>query len=279
MQISLAGLWQLSPLTDLSIPQEDILFPAPLSTVLPNDLSEEVIAEQEWHLMHDIEVDEAMLANSAIDLVISGIGYHAEIRVNGEAVFDCEEFHESYRKDILPYLQLGRNRFEILFLEQEEDWLLEDDEEIDTPFSLNESIEPESRIGIWYTPYLEVLPSVRIDDVKTELVNHQVGGCEVLVHLNFTAFKPGLISALIKFNGMTYRLPIDVRASKTNAVFQLDAPIFLNIDNYNESQCYLLDVQLENSHRTYHVGLIDEAEYPTYAQQVMQEIHNYIPLN
>ncbi len=62
MQQSLAGLWQVSPLTDLSIPQDDITFPAPLSQVLPDELTEEVICQQEWHLMHDIEVDEFMLA-------------------------------------------------------------------------------------------------------------------------------------------------------------------------------------------------------------------------
>ncbi|MCK6263035.1 hypothetical protein KP803_07045 [Vibrio sp. ZSDE26] len=275
MQISLAGLWQLSPLTDLSIPQDDITFPAPLSAVLPNTLSEEAIAEQEWHLMHDVEVDETMLANSAIDLVISGIGHHAEIRVNGEAVFDCDEFRESYRKDILPYLQLGRNRFEILFLEQDEDWLLEEEQNELSHLSELLDKEDETRIGIWQTPYLEVLPTARIEQVDAELVNHQVGGCEVLVHLKYQAFKPGLLSAQIKFNGMTYRLPLDVRASKTSAVFQLDAPMFIDPEYFVRSDCYLLDVQLENSHRAYQVGLFDRYDQGNSAQQYMKELHLY----
>lgn len=73
MQLSLAGLWQLSPLTDLSIPQDDITFPAPLSAVLPKTLSEDDIAQQEWHLMHDIEVDDDLLSFAAIDLVIEAL--------------------------------------------------------------------------------------------------------------------------------------------------------------------------------------------------------------
>ena len=80
MQLSLAGLWQLSPLTDLSIPQDDITFPSPLSAVLPQTLSEDEIVHQEWHLMHDIEVDESMLNFGAVDLVLEGIDYHAEVR-------------------------------------------------------------------------------------------------------------------------------------------------------------------------------------------------------
>ncbi|OQJ96327.1 beta-galactosidase, partial [Vibrio parahaemolyticus] len=47
MQLSLAGLWQVSPLTDLSIPQDDITFPAPLSQVLPAELTEAAIRQQE----------------------------------------------------------------------------------------------------------------------------------------------------------------------------------------------------------------------------------------
>lgn len=124
MQLPLAGLWQLSPLTDLSIPQDDITFPAPLSLILPDTLSESDIAQQEWHLMHDIEVDESMLAFPAVELVMAGVDYYAEVRINGVAVFDCDQSQSVYKKDIRPYLQRGRNRFEILFLEQDQDSLL-----------------------------------------------------------------------------------------------------------------------------------------------------------
>jgi hypothetical protein len=277
MQISLAGPWQLSPLTDLSIPQDDITFPAPLSTVLPQSMSQEAVIEQEWHLMHDIEVDEAMLSHSAIDLVISGVGYHAEVRINGEAVFDCDDYFEVSRKDILPYLQLGRNRVEILFLDQEEDWLLDDEDDIS---QVNQGVdfrfqEKESRIGIWSMPFLELLPTARIGSVEAELINHQVGGSEVIVHLNYTVYRPGLISAQIKFNGMTYRLPLDVRASKTSAVFQLDAPIFISLNAPQSSQYYSLDVQLESCHRMYQVGLIDSTESEMTASLYLQEICSY----
>ena len=129
MRLQLDGLWQISPLTDLSIPQDDITFPAPLSAKLPDTLSEEEIAAQEWHLMHDIEVDDAMLACPFVELVIAGVDYFAEVRLNGVAVFDCDGSQEEYRKDIRPYMQAGRNRFEILFLEEEEGLLLEEDME------------------------------------------------------------------------------------------------------------------------------------------------------
>nr|MCC4819898.1 hypothetical protein [Vibrio lentus] len=115
----LDGLWQISPLTDLSIPQDDITFPAPLSSKLPDSLSESEIAEQEWHLMHDIEVDDAMLACPFVELVMAGVDYFAEVRLNGVAVFDCDGSQVEYRKDIRPYMQSGRNRFEVLFLEEE----------------------------------------------------------------------------------------------------------------------------------------------------------------
>ena len=98
MRLLLDGLWQISPLTDLSIPQDDITFPASLSSKLPGSLSENEIAEQEWHLMHDIEVDDAMLACPFVELVMAGVDYFAEVRLNGVAVFDCDGSQAEYRK-------------------------------------------------------------------------------------------------------------------------------------------------------------------------------------
>ncbi len=159
MQLSLAGQWQLSPLTDLSIPQDDIYFPAPpLSDVLPSQLSEQQIVDQEWHLMHDIEVDEAMLAYPVVNLMVGGIDYFAEVRLNGEAIFDCDGSEVSYKKDVKQYLQLGRNRFEILFLEQEEDWLLDDDICMLGGDSLPK--QRDKRLGVWQAPWLHFVRNV-----------------------------------------------------------------------------------------------------------------------
>ncbi|GAL30159.1 beta-galactosidase/beta-glucuronidase [Vibrio variabilis] len=126
MKINLDGLWQLSPLTDLSIPQDDLTFPGPLSQVLPDHLSEPSIIEQEWHLMHDFELTEQQLANPAVDLVIGGVDYYAEVRINGRAVIDCDGSETTYRKEVRAHLQEGPNRVEILFLEFDEDDLLVD---------------------------------------------------------------------------------------------------------------------------------------------------------
>lgn len=255
MQLSLAGLWQVSPLTDLSIPQDDITFPAPLSQVLPETLSEAAIAEQEWHLMHDIEVDEAMLTFPAIDLVLAGVDYHAEVRLNGVALFDCDGTQAEYKKDIRPYLQLGRNRFEILFLEEEEALLFEDDQVDVCPLGHKPQRQFDSRIGIWKAPYLQFIRHVRLEHVTTEQVWHHGGGCEFLVDLHYKTHSPGLVSASVKFNGMTYHLPIDVRDSHASALFQIEAPIYADSENPKLDDLYLLEVTLDGQTQRFHVGL------------------------
>lgn len=246
----LSGLWQLSPLTDLSIPQDDLTFPGPLSQILPSTLSEQDIAAQEWHLMHDIELDEVQLAYPAIDLVISGIDYFAEVRVNGVAVFDCDGSSREYKKDIRPYLQLGPNRFEILFLEQEEDWLIDDEPEQREPI-----VATDSRMGIWMQPYLQFISNLRLDQVTTEQIWHHGGGCEFLVDLQYTTYKPGLVSASVKFNSMTYHLPIDVRANHVSALFQIDAPVCIDECEPNPSDLYPLEVNLDGQHTELLIGL------------------------
>ncbi|NVD07567.1 hypothetical protein FCU94_11765 [Vibrio sp. JPW-9-11-11] len=255
MQLPLAGLWQLSPLTDLSIPQDDITFPAPLSHVLPDTLSESEIAQQEWHLMHDIEVDEAMLAFAAVDLIISGIDYYAEVRVNGVAVFDCDQSQSVYKKDIRPYLQLGRNRFEILFLEQDQDCLLEEQDVALCPLDQSPYHPSDSRIGVWQAPYLQFIRHVRLEHVATEQIWHHGGGCEFLVDLHYTTYAAGLVSAAVKFNGMTYHLPIDVRDNHVSALFQIEAPIYADCPNPKAEDLYLLEVTLDDQRQRFHIGL------------------------
>ncbi|WP_194438418.1 glycosyl hydrolase 2 galactose-binding domain-containing protein [Vibrio fluminensis] len=259
MEFSLAGLWQLSPLTDLSIPQDDLSFPAPLSEVLPNMLSEAAITEQEWHLMHDIEVDEAMLAFPAVDLVIGGVDYYAEVRVNGVAVFDCDGTQAIYKKDVRPYLQLGRNRFEILFLHQDDDWLIDEDE-VEQVCSLCAGGESkhDERIGVWQAPYLQFIRHVRLDYVATEQIWHHGGGCEFKVDLYYTTYAAGLVSASVKFNGMTYHLPIDVRNNHTSALFQVEAPIYFDVNQPNPQHLYQLQVSLDGQTREYQVGLSED---------------------
>lgn len=255
MQLSLSGLWQLSPLTDLSIAQDDITFPAPLSQILPDDLSEQEIAQQEWHLMHDIEVDEAMLAFPAVELVLGGVDYHAEVRLNGVAVFDCDQSQLVYRKDIRPYLQLGRNRFEILFLEEEESLLFDEDEPDVCVLTANAYHKSDERIGIWQVPYLQFIRHVRLDHITTEQIWHHGGGCEFKVDLYYQTFASGLVSAAVKFNGMTYQIPIDVRAAHACALFQIEAPRYADLNDPDPRDLYSLTVELDGQRQEFSVAL------------------------
>ncbi|MDC0611786.1 hypothetical protein OAP63_13705 [Vibrio sp.] len=248
MMFSLAGLWQLSPLTDLTIPQNDLSFPGPLSQCLPDNLSEDAISEQEWHLMHDIEVDEAFLSYPAIDLIIEGVDYYAEVRLNGFALFDCDQNQSVYRKDISSLLNLGRNRFEVLFLNNDEDELLiDDDSDSDDACLLGDlSYQPyDKRMGIWKEPYLQCLKHVRLTHISTEQVWHYGGGCELLVKLHFDLLKAGLISARVKFDGRTYSVPLDMMKRESSALFQIDAPVTCDGCNDCADCTYELDIELD----------------------------------
>ncbi|NAX45061.1 MULTISPECIES: glycosyl hydrolase 2 galactose-binding domain-containing protein [unclassified Vibrio] len=259
MRISLAGFWQLSPLTDLSIPQEDLCFPAPLSQALPHDMTEVQIAEQEWHLMHDVEVDEAMLSFAAIDLVLEGIDFYAEIRLNGVALFDCDGSQAVYKKDIRPLLQLGRNRFEILFVEQEEEWLLDEPDLPQLcPLGHHAVKKYDERMGIWQEPYLQCIRHVRLEHVTAEQIWHYGGGCEFLVHLHYQTYAPGLVSAVVKFNGMSYQLPIDVRHQHASALFQVEAPKYADLTQLNPNDLYTLSVQLDGQQQSFHIALSED---------------------
>jgi hypothetical protein len=261
MKQPLNGLWQLSPLTDLSIPQDDLTFPNPLSSALPAAMDETDIAKQEWHLMHDIEVTEQMLNYKVIELVLGGIEYHAEVRLNGVALFDCDKSANNYRKDIRSQLKLGRNRFEILFLEDDEDLWFDDEDNAKPshePILNRATVNAERRIGIWQTPYLLFSQYIQLHSVEVEQIWHPVGGCEVKVGVRFLVVGLGLVSAKVKFNGMTLTLPLDLRHAHAIALFQVDAPV-----TEGEGSNYCLNVDIDGYQVETLVPLSPEAPIQT----------------
>jgi hypothetical protein len=253
MRITLADQWQLSPLTDLSIPQNDIILPASLSKALPHSLSEEEISQQEWHLMHDFEVGEHYLTLGAIDLVVQGIYQYAEIRINGRGIIDCDGSGERETKDALSYLQPGFNRIELLFLEQEEFFEEQGDQQEQEDQSSNflaltsdgSESKPLLGLGVGTVPYLQFLQHLRVEKIKVEQIWHSVGGCEVLVSLSFKVFNSGLVSASISFDGVRLQVPIDMRSEQATALFQLDAPRLCSFEPNEEQVVNLLKVEID----------------------------------
>ena len=72
-----------------------------------------------------ISRDEA-ISLSTVDLVLGGIERHAEF---GSMVllYSIVMVHSLSIKDVRPHLRLGRSRFEILLIEEDDDLLLEED--------------------------------------------------------------------------------------------------------------------------------------------------------
>ena len=155
-------------------------------------------------------------------------------------------------------MQLGRNRFEILLIKEDDDLLFEEDK-LDI-CSLGEKAYQkfDSRVGIWKEPYLQFIRYVRLEHVVTEQIWHHGGGCEFMVDLHYKTYSPGLLSALVKFNGMTYQLPIDVRNNHVSALFQVEAPIYFNAHHPDPNDLYPLEVTLDGQTKKLSIGLSDD---------------------
>lgn len=256
------ALWQLSPLTDTALPIKDI----PIQQGVASAYEALSVAEannQEWHLMRFFEVDETLLNYPAIELVMSGISRYAEVRINGVAVFDCTEKMTRYRKDIKEFLQLGGNRFEVLFLEEDDDdWLL--DEELDNQvceinqayhrrFGAVQEIDIKDDIGVFGVCFFQPIPHLSLNHISVEQIWHH--GCELKVDVHFKMYKPNLISASIKFDGMTLTLPVDVRGDHVSALFQVEAPKYWDDKAQNPDDLYLIVVTLDGQQHELEIGL------------------------
>lgn len=256
------ALWQLSPLTDTGLPIKDI----PIQQGVASAYEALSVAEannQEWHLMRFFEVDETLLNYPAIELVMSGISRYAEVRINGVAVFDCTEKMTRYRKDIKEFLQLGGNRFEVLFLEEDDDdWLL--DEELDNQvceinqayhrrFGAVQEIDIKDDIGVFGVCFFQPIPHLSLNHISVEQIWHH--GCELKVDVHFKMYKPNLISASIKFDGMTLTLPVDVRGDHVSALFQVEAPKYWSDNSQSPDDLYLIVVTLDGQQHELEIGL------------------------
>ena len=99
---------------------------------------------------------------------------------------------------------------------------------------------------------------MRLERVATEQIWHHGGGCEFKVDLYYQTFAPGLVSAAVKFNGMTYHIPIDVRADHASALFQIEAPKYADLNDPAPNDLYQLSVELDGQRQNFTVALSQE---------------------
>lgn len=256
------ALWQVSPLTDTALPIKDIPIQQGVASAY-EAFSIEDADKQEWHLMRFFEVDETLLNYPSVELVMSGISRYAEVRINGVAVFDCTEKMTRYRKDIKEFLQLGGNRFEVLFLEEDDDdWLLDDDEISDVceinqayhyRFGAVKDSDIKDDIGVFGVCFFQPIPHLSLNHISVEQIWHH--GCELKVDVYFKMYKPNLISASIKFDGMTLTLPVDVRGDHVSALFQVEAPKYWDDQTKNSDDLYVVSVMLDGQLHELEIGL------------------------
>lgn len=261
------ALWQLSPLSDTSLPIKDIPIQQGIASAF-DELSLTQVETQEWHMMRFFEADETLLAYPAIELVMSGVSRYAEVRINGVAVFDCNEKMTRYRKDIKEYLQLGGNRLEVLFLEEDEDDFLLDDEldservcEINQAyhrrFGAVQAFDIKNDVGIFGVCFLQPISHLALNHISVEQIWHH--GCELKVNVYFKMHKANLISASVKFDGMTLVLPVDVRSDHVSALFQVEAPKYWNDETPQAEDLYQIDVFLDGQLHQLEIGLSKNA--------------------
>ncbi|MDD9177514.1 MULTISPECIES: glycosyl hydrolase 2 galactose-binding domain-containing protein [Aliivibrio] len=256
------ALWQVSPLSETSLPIKDIPIQQGIVSAYAS-LSASEVNDQEWHVMRFFEVDETLLNYPAIELVMSGASRYAEVRINGVAVFDCTDNMTRYRKNIKDYLQLGGNRFEVLFLEEDEDdWLLDDDfseqvceinQAYHRRFGAVQDVDIKDDIGIFGVCFFQPIPHLALEHISVEQIWHH--GCELKVNVYFKTYKPDLISASVKFDGMTLTLPVNVRGDHISALFQVEAPKYWDDKAQNPDDLYSIIVTLDGQQHELEIGL------------------------
>ncbi|MDP5255488.1 MULTISPECIES: hypothetical protein [unclassified Vibrio] len=275
MQYSLATSWQLEAIGDTVMPRVEVDFPNTFVNVLPETVTAQQLEQCEWYLSRDFTVDEALLTRfSSVELVLGGIDYPVEVRLNGMALFDYPVGVPEVRKEIYQALHLGNNRLEILFVEPDDEDVWFGDHEIDSQrepqqkVPVTDECEPNQYKslylkGMWLAPYLNCSHQLHLNQISVEQIWHHGLGCEVKIQVQFSATEIGmqLHTAHIRFGAMSYCLPVDVRSGTVSAIFHLDAPRQVAAHNTSiEDATYPFAVDLDGQHFEAFVTLVKDAE-------------------
>lgn len=80
-----------------------------------NEKSLQWIGEKDWEYVKDFNVDDALLAASNVDLVMEGVDTYADVYVNDKKILSPDNMFRTWRVDVKPYLQKGKNNIRVAF--------------------------------------------------------------------------------------------------------------------------------------------------------------------
>ena len=89
------------------------LIPHPYEGIVENELL--WISDHPWTFTLDFDVDYKVLKKEVVELVFEGIDTYAEVRLNGEKLFDANNQFRIWKQDVKPLLKPKDNHLEVLF--------------------------------------------------------------------------------------------------------------------------------------------------------------------
>ena len=100
-----------------SVVQENLfdagLIPHPYLGTVEEDLL--WISDHPWKYALDFNVDSKVMRKDVVELVFEGIDTYAEVRLNGEKLFDADNQFRTWKQDVKPLLKPKDNHLEVLF--------------------------------------------------------------------------------------------------------------------------------------------------------------------
>lgn len=104
------------PVTVPSVVQQSLygagLVPHPYLGTVENELL--WISNHPWSYTLDFDVDSKVLKKDVVELVFEGIDTYAEVRLNGEKLFDANNQFRTWKQDVKPLLKRKDNHLEVV---------------------------------------------------------------------------------------------------------------------------------------------------------------------
>ena len=220
------------------------------------------ISDHPWTYALSFNVDAKLLEKEAVELVFEGIDTYAEVRLNGEKLFDADNQFRTWKMDVKPLLKPKDNQLELRFQRYDSLQLALYDQHQPrlpekyavsrkAPYQHGWDWAPKYKnIGIWKPVKLVGWSDARMENAYIVTNDASEALAQLTLHLDVESGNGGEFLAEVFLNGKSFqKFPFQTEQGNQHKVFgfAIDEPQLWWPNEFGEQPLYDFEIHLKSN--------------------------------
>ena len=234
------------------------LIPHPYLGTLENDLL--WISDHPWTYSLDFNVDANLLNKDVVELVFEGIDTYAEVRLNGEKLFDADNQFRIWKKDVKPLLKPKNNHLEVSFARYDSLQLALYDQHQPrlpekyavsrkAPYQHGWDWAPKYKnVGLWKPVKLQAWSTAKLENAYIVTNEASTSQAKLSLHLDIESVNGSELTVEIHSDGkLTQSFPFHTEAGEQHKMFAftIESPKLWWPNDLGEQHLYDFEISLK----------------------------------